>query len=77
VVRTPKATKKRPGRPSKGAGHRVDFRMQKEQGDFLIAVGKRFGWGETVTEVVRSIIVAKVIALQESDFHAKRLPTDE
>jgi len=26
---------------------------------------------------VRSIIVAKVIALQESDFHAKRLPTDE
>lgn len=50
--------------------------MQPEQARFLLAVGQRFGWGTEINEIVRSILVAEIIALQKGDFFEKRLPDD-
>jgi hypothetical protein len=50
--------------------------MQREQADYLLAVAKRYGWGMEINEVVRSVIVAEVIALQKRQFHRERLPSE-
>lgn len=76
MAKVPKTPKRGPGRPPKAndGSHKVAFKMQKEQGDYLIAVGRQFGWGESLTEVVQSILVAEVIALQKRDFDQRPIP---
>jgi len=69
------APKRRRGRPTKtDTTVAIAFKMQREQHDYLLAVAKRFGWGTEINEVVRSILVAEVIALQKGDFHSKAFP---
>lgn len=51
----------------------IGFKMQKEQANYLIAVGAKFGWGTEINEIVRAMLVAEVIALQKSDFHRKEV----
>ncbi len=69
------ALEKRRGRPPKaGPTVLVKFKMQKAQADYLLAVAKRFGWGLEINEVVRSLVVGEVIALQKRRFHTEKLP---
>lgn len=69
------ATKRPRGRPPRtDVPVQVSFKMQKEQADYLTAVGKRFGWGTEINDVVRSILVAEVVALQKRRFHDENLP---
>ena len=51
--------------------------MQREEADYLLAVAKRFGWETGINEVVRNIVMAEMMALQKSNFYAKRLPGDD
>lgn len=67
--------KGRPPKPDPGVP--VKFRMQTEQANFLLAVGKRFGWGRDINEVVRTILAAEVVSLQKSGFYDKPPPGED
>lgn len=48
--------------------------MQKEQADYLLALGRKYGWGLEINEVIRSLLAAEVIAYQRGDKPLKDPP---
>lgn len=63
------------GRPRKSEPDVVvNFRMPLVQANYLILLGRKFGWGCEINDVVRAILVREVMRLQEADFHDKIIP---
>lgn len=38
---------------------RIDFKMQREQADYLLALGRKYGWGLEINEVIRTLLAAE------------------
>lgn len=63
------------GRPKKSEPEvAVSFRMPMAQANYLLLLGRKFGWGAEINDVVRAVLVREVMRLQEADFHDKVIP---
>jgi hypothetical protein len=65
-----------PGRPPKDQESYtpVSFRMPCAQAEYLLFLGRKFGWGCEINDVVRAVLVSEVKRLQEAGFHDKIMP---
>lgn len=66
---------RKPGRPKKTEPDvAVGFRMPVAQANYLLLLGRKFGWGCELNDVVRAVLVREVMRLQEANFHDKIIP---
>ncbi|WP_454718512.1 hypothetical protein [Caulobacter segnis] len=69
------SAEKRPGRPKKTDDYvGLKLRIPRTQADYLVFLGKRFGWGCEINEVVRALLIKEVMRFQEANYHDKALP---
>ncbi len=67
---TPKKTRGRP----KADFVLVEFRLSVGQGDYLLDMGNRLGWGGTIHAAAQRLVEAKITEFQEASFKASPWP---
>lgn len=67
--------KRRRGRPSTDSVE-VTFTLPAPAAEYLTALGKRYGWGDSIHAVCKAFAMSRCIELQTSGFHEKAMPHD-
>lgn len=55
----------------------VGFKLSAEQADYLFAMGRRLGWGESIHSIAQRLVSSEVAALQKASLAAHPPPLPE
>lgn len=75
IKSTVKKTRGRPEKENKST--EVRFVLPPPAASYLLSVGKRLGWGDSIHSISKAMVMSRYIEMQTSLFHEKAMPTAE